>query len=210
MKNLYYQSARKAAKHFHRRQRGDHFEKGIKLQHDYSNDKATKLSLWDDVTFILNDYRVHVSWSHPRWYYLETIRSMAFDNLNILDMFNEDGFESASPQFVKVGKSRKKIVSYTMGNLLKPGVYALLEIEERKLFKTNDVKIYPSMTVSWLKDCRYVDICVPIEIKSTQDLITLANLVKHLLNWSTSLGKEFSEYDYSEKNWKEEQQLEWK
>lgn len=206
MKNLYYQSIRQAAKHFHSRQHGDHFDKGINPQYDYGNGEATKLSWWDDVTFIRNNYRVHVSWSHPRWYYKETIRSKAFDNINALDIFDEHAFENATPQYVKIGKSRKKVASYTMGSLLKPGMYELLETEEQKLFKINDVKIYPFMTVSWFKDCRYIDICVPIEIKSTQDLVTLVTLVKRLLNQTTTLSKEFPNYAYSQKNWAEDDQ----
>ncbi len=206
MKNLYYQSLRQSAKNFHSRQHGDHFEKGIKPQYDYSDEETTKLSWWDDVTFILNDYRVHVSLSHPRWHYKETIRSKAFDNIDGLDMFDEQAFENASPQFVKVGKSRKKIASYKIDSLLKPGMYELLEAEERKLLKSNDVKIYPFMKVSWFKDCRYVDICIPMEIKGTQDLISLVTLVRRLLSRMTTLSKEFSEYEYSQKNWKEEQQ----
>ena len=58
MKNLYYQSVRQSAKHFHSRQHGDHFDKGINPQYDYGNEEATKLSWWDDVTFIRNNYRV--------------------------------------------------------------------------------------------------------------------------------------------------------
>ncbi len=206
MKNLYYQSLRQSAKSFHSRQHGDCFEKGIKPEYDYSSKVAAKLTWWDDVTFILNDYRVHVSLSHPRWHYKETIRSKAFDNADGLDMFDEQAFENASPQFVKVGKSRKKIASYTIDSLFKPGMYELLETEEKKLIETNDIKIYPSMTVSWFKDCRYVEICVPMEIKGTQDLITLVTLVKRLLNQTTSLSKEFLECEYSQKNWKAEQQ----
>ncbi len=204
MKNLYYQSLRQSAKNFHSRQHGDHFEKGIKPQYDYSSKDAAKLTWWDDVTFILNDYRVHVSWSHPRWHYKETIRSKAFDNVNRVDMFDEHGIENALPQFVKVGKSRKKIASYTMDSLLKPGMYELLETEEKKLFETNDVKIYPSMTVSWYKDCRYVEICVPMEIKGAQDLPTLVTLVKSLLSQTTTLSKQFSGYVYTHTNWIEE------
>ena len=93
-----------------------------------------------------------------------------------------------------------------MDSLLKPGMYELLETEEQKLFKINDVKIYPFMTVSWFKDCRYIDICVPIEIKSTQDLVTLVTLVKRLLNQTTTLSKEFPNYAYSQKNWAEDDQ----
>ena len=204
MKNLFYQSVRHAAKHFHSQQHGDCFVKGIKPQYDYSDVERTKLSWWDDVTFIMNDYRVHVSWSHPRWYYKESIRSKAFDNVNELDIFDELAVENASPQFVKVGKSRKKVVSYTMDSLLKPGMYGLLETEEKKLFETNDVKIYPSITVSWLKDCRYIDICLPMEIKGNEDLIILVAMMKRLLNRTTTLSKEFPNYAYSQKNWEED------
>lgn len=207
MKNLYYQSIKQAAKHFHSRQHGDCFEKGIKPIYTYRNEEATKLSWWDDVTFILNNYRVHVSWSHPRWHYKEAIRSKAFDNVYVSDAFDEDAFKNASPQFVRVGNSRKKVASYTMDSLLKSGMFELLETEEKKLLETNDFKIYPSMTVNWFKDCRYIDICAPIEIKCTQDLITLVTLVKCLLNSTTTLRKEFPDYSYSQKRWEEDYQV---
>lgn len=87
-----------------------------------------------------------------------------------------------------------------MDSLLKPGMYELLETEEKKLFETNDVKIYPSMSVNWFRDCRYIDICVPLEIKDTQDLISLVTLVKRLPNRTTTLSKEFPNYTYSQKN----------
>ena len=91
-----------------------------------------------------------------------------------------------------------------MDSLLKPGMYGLLETEEKKLFETNDVKIYPSITVSWLKDCRYIDICLPMEIKGNEDLIILVAMMKRLLNRTTTLSKEFPNYAYSQKNWEED------
>ena len=203
MKNPYYQFIRRAAKKFHRQQYGDNFIKGIMQDYVFSEQKVDELSQYEDVMFILNDYRVQVFWSHPRWQYHETINAQVLDSLDIGNNL-EDAFKNAVPNYKKIGQSRKKKSSFTVGNLLKAEIVEAFESERLKVLETSDLKTYPSIDVKWFKNCRYVEICAPIEIRKIEDLNILVTLVRKLLRYETTLEHEFQKYSYSRTDWKRE------
>lgn len=201
MKNPYLENLRKSAKCSHRNKRNLNFANGIHVYHEYSEMNSSMQSWWDDVDFILNDYRVVVTWIHPRQNFRDYVESEASKSVAHLgpigDIFNE-----SKANYVKVGQSRKKVVSHT--------VSFTKESEERSKAYQLALEEIPNSTqycakpyihTEWLSHGRFVDICAPIEVRGIDDLLMLANLVKRLLKRETTLESEFSDYIYSKQEW---------
>jgi hypothetical protein len=72
MKNAHIERLKRRAKECHR-VRGDCFQDGMLVFHYYAGLPPDLLTWWDDVTFILNDYRVSLAWTHPRTAYEDAI-----------------------------------------------------------------------------------------------------------------------------------------
>ena len=75
MKNLHQQNLKKSAKQYHRNTRSSNFVVGLLQYHQYDKESSSALSWWDDVDFILNDYRVIVTWIHPRQDYQDHVNT---------------------------------------------------------------------------------------------------------------------------------------
>ena len=65
------------------------------------------LSWWDDVAFIMGDYRVAVAWVHPRTVYSDQIGTVAQSMIDEV----QAGIRR-EPVYKTVGKSRKKAVLF--------------------------------------------------------------------------------------------------
>lgn len=203
MKNRYQENLKKSAKLYHRNKRNSNFIQGLIHFHQYDAENASTLSLWDDVDFILNDYRVVVTWSHPRYAYQDSIKSEAHKSIAHLDVNMDDMFNEATPNYVKAGQSRKIIKSYTVnkfseefGKLSAAYTLALQEIPHSIVYQAK-----PSIKTEWLTNGYFVDVCAPIEVQGVEDLVQLVTLVKRLLKRETTIDREFPDYVYSKKQW---------
>lgn len=211
MKNRHYENLKKCAKQYHRNSRVQRFQNGIVIRHRYDEQNPEKLSWWDDVLFVLNDYLVNVAWVHPRYAYKSEVEQQAFDNCEPIRVAHTESIKDtigsmdnrASPNYVRVGKSRKKIRSYTMNSMRESSYYDALLQEESRIARdsNNGVIIMQKMTTEWTNWSRFVHICAPIEVRCVNDLHSLAGLTKRLLKRETSLETEFPGYVYDQKNW---------
>ena len=82
------------------------------IPHSYADMTPTSLSWWDDVGFILNGRRIMVWWQHPRYVYAQAIEDQAWQEAGVGPQDNWLT-EGATKNYRKVGRSRKKLVSYT-------------------------------------------------------------------------------------------------
>jgi hypothetical protein len=198
VKNTYQDCIKRTAKLFHRNDRGATFVNGLFAREQSVFPMPTELSWWEDVTFIRNKYRVSILWTHPRCLYDDAISAKSLENLSHLSLAENDPFESSTPQYVKVGKSCKKIGSYLANNSPNQDYYKKLQDEQQRLRQDNDIQIRPHVISYWTKHCRIVDICAPLDVRNHQDVATLVTLVKRLLNRETSLSQEFPNYCYTQ------------
>src|SRR5690348_14754951 len=114
MKNRQFELRRRLARQYHRNKRGDQFEGGILVRHDYGELDSNELSWWDDVQFILGGVRVAVAWQHPRHVYQGMIEEAAMKAAHHLYEQIDGGlFDGADKNYMKVGRNRKKAKSYT-------------------------------------------------------------------------------------------------
>lgn len=201
MKNPYQEHIKRHAKLNHRNQRGKNYINGLLIRHQYPDENASQLSWWDDVSFIHNNYRVNVAWIHPRQDYLDHIQSEASKRVAHLYP-KSDLFHDSTANYVKVGKSRKKVVSHTMNFTEESEKWTkAYDLAQQEISNTTQYCATPSMRTEWLPHGYFVDICAPIEVRSIQDLTILVNLVKRLLKRETALEHEFPNYTYGKVQW---------
>ena len=203
MKNRYQENLKKSAKLYHRNERNSNFIKGLIQYYQYDEVSSTSLSWWCDVDFILNDYRVVVAWTHPRQHYKDYIHFEAHKSVAHLGASIDGIFNKSTPSYVKVGQSRKKIVSYTMHTFpkLSDEIDTAHKLALQKIQHSNDYHAKPYIKTAWLAHGYFVEICVPIEVRGVDDLVKLVTLVKRLLKRETTLESEFPDYVYTKKEW---------
>lgn len=203
MRNRHVEHMRRMAKRFHRNDRTTHFERGgIIVRHDYRYVAPDKLTWWDDVGFILNDYRVSVHLVHPRMRYHDLIEEEA---LRLTDhLYPDNLFRKITPIFKKIGRSRKKRVSSRIESTSRDEWFNALIAEEARLYQEADYRIEPSMKTGWGRYSRWMELCVPIEVRNEGDLRVLALLAKRLLKRETTLKQEFPDYFYTKTDWERE------
>jgi hypothetical protein len=202
MKNRYQEHLKKSAKLYHRNKRNSNFTEGLIQYHQNGEERSTSLSWWDDVDFILNDYRVVVAWIHPRYDYQDYIETEARKRIAHLDTNMGDIFNEATPNYVKAGQSRKKISNYTV-NLTKDSDEwaAAYKLALQEIPHAIEYQAKPYIKTEWLARGYSVDICAPIEIRGIEDLVKLVTLVKRLLKCETTLDSEFPDYVYTKEQW---------
>lgn len=203
MKNKHIEELKRKAKLYHQNSRGGHFENGVIIRHLHDIKNPQKFSWWDDCVFILNNYRVNVAWTHPRFAYDEKVEEIAFAACEYLKSPSMSDSMNESPNYQKIGKSRKKIVSYSCELEINDAYYEAIRSEKSRiaLDPDNGIFITPTILVDWTDWSRYVSVCVPIEVLGIDDLHKLATLTKRILKRETSLELEFPEYAYNQKNW---------
>ncbi|MDI1308924.1 MAG: hypothetical protein PSV17_05765 [Methylotenera sp.] len=202
MKNTYQEKLKRSAKNFHKNSRGEHFSNGLIVRHQYDEENMTKLSWWDDVGFILNSYLVQVYWIHPRTAYRDKAEKETHKKIAHLESGIDDYLNTAEPNYVKVGTSRKKIISHTLnGPLLSSDWTAAFDATYAEIIHDANYQIVPFIKTKWMAHSRFVKLCAPIEVRNEQDLKIVANLVKKLLKRETTLEKEFPGYVYTKDNW---------
>lgn len=185
------------------------YKDGIINHHWFAEFAPDSLSWWTDITFRLGKRDIHVSWCHPRYEYQNLVEEVARKSVHHLYVSKTDSgdmFESATPKYKKVGRSRKKITSW-LTKETSPAHRAwwnALVAAEAKFSKEGHYSIRPSIKTEWLSWCRYVTLCVPVEVRSHEEAVKMANLVRAILSGKTALENEFPGYAYTFVDWERE------
>lgn len=209
MKTFYVEQRMKSAKLFHRNnQQQTHYEKGILIHHLYPDRNENTLSWWDDVGFILNDYRVSIAWTHPRQAFLDHVQNLAFDMVSEACSKNELNSvgmsEEQTPIHKKVGRSRKTIKFYKQNFLPDNGFIKALRKTESELAASTDFVVVPKLHIYWTKRSRFVSACLPMEVRDDDDLMVLASTVKRLIKREVTLNELYPDFRYTKQNWADE------
>lgn len=199
MKNRIIERLKIAAKRYHLVRRGDHFRNGIIIFHRYAASDDRKLSWWDHVTFILNDYRVALAWVHPRKVYDDLIG----DEVSRLtaDFPCPAIMKTSTPIYKTAGKSRKTVSLWRYEPVDLSDWREQRNRVRQQVMQTADYQITPSLTSGWCKYSRFVTLCAPFEVHSEDDLHALAALTKRLLRREVSLEDLFPGYRYTRADW---------
>lgn len=203
MKQPRLEAIRRLQKEYHRNHPWRLSAEGLYIPHDYSSTAPDRLSYWDDVGFILNKRRVLVWWQHPRYVYREAIDERAYQEIGPgpKDNWLTDGW---TKNYRKVGRSRKKVVSYTLRES-SPEVQAHYENLKHRITQLDhegiDFSVGPSWTWKRLRWGMGVSLIAPLEVRNEAELSVLAALARNLVLQRTTLTKEFPGYTYGTSEW---------
>jgi len=182
---------------------------GLFIPHSYAEKQPHELSWWDDVGFILNGRRVIVWWQHPRYVYDCAIEDQSWVEAGSGPQ-DDWLFDGATTNHKRVGKSRKKIVSYTsrQPSAEQDAHYKRLRsIGERLTAEGIDLEV----NASWKRECLNwatgVGLIVPLEVRNEGELAQVASLAQRLLLGQTTLEQEFPEYHYNRADWIKEREV---
>lgn len=176
---------------------------GLFVPHSYAEVKQDALSWWDDVGFILNRRRVIVWWRHPRHVYRDAIEELAQEQAGEFP-FDDWLTQGAIPNYRKVGRSRKKIVSYTCRppSEASRAYFQHLQAMEQELSAQGiDCDVHPSSKRKRLSWATGLDLVAPLEVRNEQELAVVADLARSLLLGRTTLEREFADYCYDKAIW---------
>lgn len=188
---------------YHRTNQWRLSEGGLYIPHLYTETKQDYLSYWDDVGFILNGRRIIVWWRHPRYVYLNEVedRSYLEAGENPGDNWLTDG---AIKNYKIVGKSRKKLVSYSCREpSTEQSAYYKKRREEQEKLQKEGIDFDVSFSWKWerLNWAMGVSLVAPVEVRNEKELAQVADLSKRLILGKTTLMAEFPGYRYGKKEW---------
>lgn len=209
MKNAKFELFGRMQRQYHRRHPWRLSQGGLFIPHSYTETKPDSLSWWDDVGFILNGRRVIVWWRHPRYVYSQAIEEQSWKEAG--DGPGDDWlFGGCSTNYRRVGKSRKKIVSYTsrQPSEEQQRYYdKLRDIRERLAREGIDSEVSATWKrgrLSWATD---VGLVAPLEVRNKEELALVAKLARRLILGQTTLESEFPGYRYNRADWLREQEI---
>ena len=180
---------------------------GLYIPHSYANTTPNSLSYWDDVGFILNGRRIIVWWQHPRHVYANALEEKAFQEVG--DSPSDDWlFEGATKNYKRVGRSRKKLVSYTSREFSaeQRKHYDLLNATKARLsLEGMELDVPASWKWERLKWAMGVSLVAPMEVRNERELAEVSSLARRLILGQTTLHTQFPGYQYGRTEWLSEQ-----
>lgn len=206
MKQHRLEALRQSQKNYHRNHTWRLSAGGLYIPHAYHDTKPESLSFWDDVGFIMNGRRVMVFWQHPRYVYHEALHQRAWEEVGQGPRDNWL-FEGATKNYRKVGRSRKKLVSYTC-RAPSPEQQAHYDRLNAAIARLEMQGIDCDIPSSWKWKRMWwamsVHLVAPLEVRNEAELANVARLAKRLIRRETTLESEFPGYSYGRAQWLQE------
>lgn len=182
---------------------------GLYIPHSYADMRPESLSWWDDVGFILNGRRVIVWWQHPRHVYFNAIEDQAWQEAGVGPQDNWLT-EGGTKNYRKVGKSRKKLVSYTsrQPSPEQRQHYDLLRDIEKRL-RADGIDFDVALSWKWerLTWAMGVSLVAPLDVRNEGELAAVATLARRLILGEPALKMEFPGYHYGRADWLRERDV---
>lgn len=209
MKNARFERFGRMQRQHHRHHPWRLSQGGLFIPHSYAETMPDSLSWWDDVGFILNGRRVIVWWRHPRYVYSDAVEDQSWKEAG--DSPRDDWlFDGCTTNYRRIGKSRKKIVSYTSrqpSDEQQRYYDKLRDIQERLSGEGIGFDVSPSWKRERLNWATGISLVVPMEVRNEIELAAVAKLARRLILGQTTLEAEFPEYRYGKADWISEQRM---
>lgn len=205
MKNSHMEKLARLQRQLHRKEPWQLSSTGLWTQTCYAERQPDDLSWWDDVGFLLNRRKVIVWWQHPRTVYFDEISERAWELAKPYKPQRTSSLLSTGiPNYQRVGKSRKKIISYTcLPFTEEENRYfdKLRAIETGLSAEGIDFVVQPSWRRERLKWATGISLIAPFEVRSKEDIGVVADCARRLLLGQTSLEELFPGYTYIQADW---------
>src|SRR5690554_190343 len=208
MKNSHMEKLARLQRQLHRKEPWQLSSAGLWISTCYAERQPDDLSWWDDVGFVLNRRRVIVWWQHPRTVYFDEISERARELAKPYEPQRTTPLLSAgTPNYQRVGKSRKKIITYTCPPFAEEDNQYFDElhaIEAGLSEKGIDFTVQPSWRRERLKWATGINLIAPFEVRNEEDISVVADCARRLLLGQISLEELFPGYAYTQADWVEE------
>ena len=207
MKNARFERFGSMQRQYHRHHPWRLSSGGLFIPHSYAETGPDSQSWWDDVGFILNGRRVIVWWRHPRYVYSDAIEDRSWKEAG--DDPGDDWLsEGSTTNYRKVGRSRKKIISYTSRQ---PSDGQQRYYDKmgaiRKRMEVEGIEF--DVATSWKRErldwATGIGLVVPLEVRNEAELALVAALARRLILGQTTMEAEFPGYRYGRVDWLREQ-----
>ena len=171
---------------------------GLYIPHCYS--ESRDYSWWDDCSFRLGKQRISVCWIHPR---MDHVESTSYDEAVKKYPNRDTPFLGGEKIYKKVGKSRKKVAFYSSGVPTEEteSFYDYWRELRKSMVLTSDYVVKPYIKAVQWKYARGVMVCLPIEVKSRDDVKVLARLIETHLRGTCDVVEMWSQYTYTKEDW---------
>ena len=185
--------------------------KGNFVPHFYPSTATRALGWWDDVGFMMGSQVVMVAWVHPRLKYDNQCENLAYDQIAHLRPTTRC-LDHSTKVYKTAGKSkkRKSVYGFRLKDVTGDSAQWFNTWRDtiQKIRADNTVTVTPHFTVTQQDWCRFVSICVPLEVIDQQSLEDMADMVRSILRGETSVYELFPDYSYTSQDWLKEQQYE--
>ena len=177
----------------------------LRIYHCYRD--RHHISYWDDVGFHMGSQRVVVFWTHPRMNYADEIEMVAHNEAKakfppVNDIFDKKNYQK---NFKRVGKSRKRVHSYTLKDHVdQDGYWDYFKELQEKYLRESDYKQKCFFKVTQLDYCRAVHICIPVEVRDESELNELTMIVRSLLKNPNKFQELYGDYEYTKDDYSKE------
>jgi hypothetical protein len=161
-----------------------------------------RLSWWDDVTFILNDYRVALAWTHPRMEFEDAIDTEVARLT--ADLPHVEFMCEGTPVYKTVGKSRKQLTHTVYEPPAQTDRHDQRQQVRQQVMQSTEIQIVPFLNAHWCEYSRFVNLCAPVEVRNESDLRQLAALTRRLLKREVALSDLFPGYQCRRADWERE------
>lgn len=205
MKNRHIEKMIASSKKYAKTARSDRrwdSKRGIKVYHVYRDKDGVQYrdkSYWDDVQFKMGSQMVTVFYTHPRYEYTEKCQSMAYDQLKSVGEKAAEGdlFEGSTPVYKYTKKGRKKLAAWRMPEREPDNFFEKWRELEIDLCKNSDWVQRASMKVTQGGYCRFVDVCIPLEVCNEDQLAELCEVVRACLKTPGEFEKRYGDFTYT-------------
>lgn len=172
-----------------------------KVYHSYLDEDRNLLrtkGYWDDVGVYGGSLFTVICWTHPRYMFEEKIREHVYEKMNTLYK-EESFFNNFNKKYKKVGKSRKKVISYEYcvdTEYNSPQKISYNQLFEDELKVTNHIqKCYINTYIT--KSARYIHVCYPVEVICEDSLKKMTDEVMGYSRDYSKFYEKYGEYGYS-------------
>ena len=181
---------------------------GNHIPHCYSEEEKTSFGWWDDLSFKLGSQIVAVWWIHPRQHY----HNLCYEQLDIELSYPkeedsiDDWLKPVKTNYKKLGKSRKKVISYQMATPSEKNKAFWQKRDEclKKILDESEIIAKPYISVYQYNWDIGVELCLPMEVVDEDSVNKLADITKNILRHETSLKTLYPNYIYTKNNWQQE------
>lgn len=178
-------------------------ELGIKIYHCY--DSPRERSYWDDVSFMWGSKYVCVCWTHPRYQYEDHIDTVAYEHASKRSAPQPGIMDDAVPTYVKRGRSRKSVVSWTSTRSSSNNdFYSHWTMLRDDLLYVSDYVQKPKLEIIQKDYCLMMHVCCPVEVRNVTELKALTDLMRDILDQKVSFNEMFKDYEYGSAQYAEE------